>query len=88
MRLLVMILLMIFISVPLYAFIRMVRCFTRKTKSHDVKIKAIDCSYSMVILCLFMFGFFQNGSAVDAGEQLHIFELMQTWDLLSTKPII
>lgn len=79
-RLLVMILLIIFISVPLYAFIRMVRSFTRKTKSHDVKggsvkINAIDCSYSMVILCLFMFGFFLNRSAVDAGEQLHIYEL-------------
>ncbi|WP_253896261.1 DUF6688 family protein [Solibacillus sp. R5-41] len=76
----IMILLIISISVPLYAFIRMVRSFTRKTKSHDVKggsvkIKAIDCYYSMVILCLFMFGFFLNGSAVDAGEQLHIFDL-------------
>jgi hypothetical protein len=72
-----MILLIIFSS---YAFIRMVQSFTRKTKSHDakggsVKIKVIDSYYSMVILCLLMFGFFLNGNAVDAGERLYIFEL-------------
>ena len=76
----IMVLLFISISVPLYAFIRMVQSFTRKTKSHDVKggsitIKAIDSYSSMVIYCLFLLGFYLNGSAVDAGERLRIFEL-------------
>jgi hypothetical protein len=75
-----MILLIISIPVPLYALIRMVRSFTRKTKSHDVlgesvKIKVMDSYSSIVIYCLFSLGLFLNGSAVDAGERLRIFEL-------------
>ena len=58
----------------------MVRSFTRKTKSHDVlgesvKIKVMDSYSSIVIYCLFSLGLFLNGSAVDAGERLRIFEL-------------
>ena len=75
-----MLLLILLISFPLYAFIRMVKSFTRKTQSHDVeggsvKIKAIDSYCSMVIYCLFFLGLFLNDSAVDAGERLLIFEL-------------
>ncbi|MEK4628441.1 MAG: DUF6688 family protein [Solibacillus sp.] len=75
-----MLLLIIFISVPLYAFFRMVQSFIKKTKSRNVqggsfKIIVIDTYYSLVILCLLMVGFFLNGSAVDGGERLHIFEL-------------
>lgn len=74
-----MILLIISILVPFYAFIRMVQSFTRKTKSHDVnggsvKIKASDSYFSIVIYCLFLLGFYLNGSGVDAGEPLRIFE--------------
>lgn len=79
-EIMIMILLIIFISVPLYAFIRVFQSFTRKTKSHDakggsVKIKAIDSFSSIVIYCLFLLGFYLNSNAEDAGERLLIIKL-------------
>ncbi|EEM18234.1 hypothetical protein bpmyx0001_8810 [Bacillus pseudomycoides DSM 12442] len=70
-ELLVFIKVLLFISIPRYAFFRMSRNFT---KEKSVKIKSIDVFASMVIYCLFMLGFFLNGVAAGAGEQLHIFE--------------
>lgn len=69
---------LLFISIPMYACFKMFQNFTKKkpqvVKDKSVKIKAIDVFYSMAIYCLFMLGFFLNGIAADAGEQLHIFE--------------
>ena len=74
-----MLLLIVLIAIPLYALIRMIQSFTRKTQSHDVeggsvKMKTIDSYCSMVIYSLFLLGFYLNGSAVEAGERLRVFE--------------
>lgn len=74
-----MLLLIVLIAIPLYALIRMVQSFTRKTQSHDVeggsvKMKTIDSYCSMVIYSLLLLGFYLNGSAVEAGERLRVFE--------------
>lgn len=78
---LVFIKLLIFISIPVYAFFRTFQNFIFiKEKSQDVKdkpviIKAIDVYTSIIIYCLFMLGFFLNGMAAGAGKSLHIFEM-------------
>ncbi|MFI8710033.1 DUF6688 family protein [Bacillus sp. NPDC077411] len=76
---LVFIKLLIFISIPVYAFFRMFQDFIKEkpkvVKDKSVKIKAIDVYTSMIIYCLFMLGFVLNGMAAGAGERLLIFEM-------------
>ncbi|MCM3735291.1 hypothetical protein M3215_05535 [Bacillus cytotoxicus] len=62
---------LLFVSIPMYAFFRM---FLNYVNEKSVKIKAIDVYASMIIYCLFMLGFFLNKAAAGAGERLHIFE--------------
>ncbi|PEL40317.1 DUF6688 domain-containing protein [Bacillus toyonensis] len=62
---------LLFVSIPMYAFFRV---FWDFAKGKSVKIKAIDVYASMIIYCLFMLGFFLNGMAAGAGERLLIFE--------------
>lgn len=71
-ELLVFIKVLLFVSIPMYAFFRM---FLNYVNEKSVKIKAIDVYASMIIYCLFMLGFFLNKAAAGAGERLHIFEM-------------
>ncbi|MDQ0223853.1 DUF6688 domain-containing protein [Metabacillus niabensis] len=67
-------LLLLFIFIPIYSFIRMLQSF-KSTKQGKGRITIIDCFSSLIILCLLTFGFSFNGQAVEAGEPLLIFEV-------------
>ncbi|MEK4426068.1 DUF6688 domain-containing protein [Solibacillus sp. FSL K6-1523] len=69
----VLILLFILISVPLYTLFRIVKSFMRKANWESAKVKAIDSYLAMFIYCLLLFGFFLNGNGVAGGERLRIF---------------
>lgn len=74
------IMLLLCISIPVYAFFRMFKNFTREKKQQviqggSIKIKEIDAFASLGIYCLLLFGFFLNGMAENAGEQLRIFDM-------------
>ena len=70
----VLLLVLMFVSIPAYALIRMVQSFAGKNLS-SVKTRVIDGVYSFVILCLVLIGFFINSLALKAGEQLLIFSM-------------
>ncbi|MBO0962902.1 hypothetical protein J1P26_24830 [Neobacillus sp. MM2021_6] len=71
---------LLFVSVPTYAFIRMVQSFLSKkrrqvNRSGSVRTKFIDAFYSMAIICLLMLGFFINHIGLEGGEQMWIFSM-------------
>ncbi|MCM3766968.1 DUF6688 family protein [Neobacillus niacini] len=64
----------LFISVPLYAFIRMIQSFISR-KNVSIKSRVIDAFYSAVIIGLVMIGFFINSLGLEAGEPVRIFQV-------------
>ncbi|NHM32030.1 DUF6688 domain-containing protein [Neobacillus terrae] len=71
---------LICVSVPVYAFIRMVQSFTSKKRSQEanggtVRTKVFDACCSMAIFFLLMIGFLINKSGVAGGEPIGIFAL-------------
>ena len=66
------------IPVPLYAFIRMVKSFTRKNENgvmvEPIKMKVSDTYFAIAIYCIFLLGIFLNGLADEAGVPLRIYE--------------
>ncbi|MGN7940087.1 DUF6688 domain-containing protein [Virgibacillus sp. 6R] len=69
-------LLLLFIFIPIYSFIRICQSFkSTKQEKGKGKVRVIDCFSALIILCLLMFGFSFNGQAVKGGETLRIFEV-------------
>ncbi|QKY71497.1 DUF6688 family protein [Lentibacillus sp. CBA3610] len=71
---------LLFLSIPAYAFIRTVRSFIgrkkdRNAKAGSVKSKTLDVYYSIFIYCLCLIGLEINKSGLEAGEPLRIFEM-------------
>lgn len=73
------IMVLLLIPVPAYTFIRMVLSFagrrSQRAKEGGVGPKTIDSYSSIVIYVFLLLCFFLNDIAVDAGEQLRVFEL-------------
>ncbi|WP_253701350.1 DUF6688 family protein [Bacillus sp. FJAT-29814] len=65
---------LLFISVPMYAFIRMIQSFISRKKD-SIKSRVIDAFYSAAIIGLVMIGLFINSMGLEAGEPIHIFEM-------------
>ncbi|WP_462410591.1 DUF6688 domain-containing protein [Neobacillus sp. Marseille-QA0830] len=67
----------LFVSIPAYAFIRMLQSFAKRKAAGErpIKTKVIDAIYSGAILCLLMIGFFINQMGLEAGEQMRIFSM-------------
>ena len=78
---LIIIMALLFISIPVYVFIRMIHSFMINVRTQNTKdspiFRAIDVYYSIGIYCLLLFGFYLNGSAIKGGERLRIFELTE-----------
>lgn len=78
--LLILIMVLLFLSIPVYAFIRIIRSFIGKKKVRNAKVgsvkrKTMDVYYSIFIYCLCLLGLELNKSGLEAGEPLLIFEL-------------
>lgn len=68
------VLLLVVISIPVYALIRMLLSFIRKTEQKGITFKVIDAFYLSGIYWLLVFGLYLNSMAEGAGVPLRIFE--------------
>ncbi|WP_235714670.1 DUF6688 domain-containing protein [Neobacillus dielmonensis] len=73
----ILLVIVLFVSIPAYAFIRMVQSFVRRKAvgGGSVRTKVIDAIYSIAIIGLLMIGFFINNLGLEGGEQLRIFSM-------------
>lgn len=76
----IVVMLFLFISIPVYALIRMIQSFSKrkkpqKTKGGTARKTRVDIVYSIFIYCLLLLGFYINSIGENAGEPLVIFEM-------------